>query len=502
MIKRCLIFILFIILPDVLESRDIKLTAIDYLNKNEQNFYTISDSIWSYAEIGFQEFWSSDLLSKTLKDNGFEVQKDVSGMPTAFIAIYGSGKPVIAFLAEFDALQGLSQKAGVTKKEPVIEGAPGHGLGHNTMGAAAIAAAIATKFVMQENNIDGTIMVFGTPAEETLSGKIYMVRDGLFKNVDAVLDNHASNSMNVEYGRSGTAMISFKVTFTGKTAHAVGAPWMGRSALDAVEIMNVSVNYLREHIEPEARIHYVITEGGVAPNIVPDKATVHYFVREQDENIQDLFNRVINCAKGASIATECDYNVNLLTAMHQKFQNKVLAEVIQRNIDYVGMPDWNNDENNFAKNIQKEIGVDEAGLENQVEEFNEASPTGGSTDVGDVSLVAPTATLRFPVYAPGSPGHHWSIVATTPTSIGHKGLIAGAKVLACSALDLLTDSKKIDEIKAEFTQLENTNPYVSLIPEDKMPDIQMYKDEMNQWRNIILKNWDNYWQKAFDGIVN
>ncbi len=495
---HCFLFVvLFLVVPTITLSRDVKINAINYLEKHAQNYYTISDTIWAYAEIGFQEYWSSELLSKTLEGNGFEVQKGVSGMPTAFIATYGSGKPVIAFLAEFDALQGLSQKAGVAKKEPVIEGGPGHGCGHNTMGTAAIAAAIAAKTAMEEHSIEGTIMVFGTPAEETLSGKIYLVRDGLFKDVDAVLDNHASNSMNAEYGRSGTAMISFKVTFFGKTAHAAGAPWMGRSALDAVEIMNTSVNFLREHINPEARVHYVITEGGVAPNIVPDRATVHYFVREQDENIQNLFNRVINCAEGAAIATECNYNVNVLTAMHQKFQNKSLAEVIQTNIDYIGMPEWNNDENNFAKDIQKEIGVDEIGLENQVKKLNEASPTGGSTDVGDVSLVAPTATLRFPVYAPGSPGHHWSIVATTPTSIGHKGLIAGAKVLACSALDLLTDSNKIDKIRSEFIQLENSNPYVPLIAKEKMPDIQMYKNEMDQWRNIMLKDWNNYWQKAF-----
>ena len=493
----CFLFVIVsLVVPSITLSRDVKISVIDYLDKYAQNYYSISDTIWAYAEIGFQEYWSSDLLATTLEENGFKLQRGLSGMPTAFIATYGSGKPVVAFLGEFDALQGLSQKAGVAKKEPVIEGGPGHGCGHNTMGTAAVGAAIATKTAMEEHNIKGTIMVFGTPAEETLSGKIYMVRDGLFKDVDVVLDNHASNSMKVEYGRSGTATISFKVTFYGKTAHAAGAPWMGRSALDAVEIMNVSVNYLREHIDPEARIHYVITEGGVAPNIVPDKATVHYFVREQDEKVQNLYERVLNCAEGASIATECDYDVRMLTAMHQKFQNKALAEVIQSNIDYIGMPEWNNDENNFAKSIQKEIEVEQKGLEEQVEELKEASPTGGSTDVGDVSLVAPTATLRFPVYTPGSPGHHWSIVATTPTSIGHKGLIAGAKVLACSALDLLTDSKKIDEIRSEFTQLENSNPYVPLIPKEKMPDIKMYKEEMDQWRNIILKDWDKYWKEA------
>jgi len=350
------LLIVLILLPAIAQQQDPKDIAESYLEQNAERFYTISDSIWAYAELGCQEYWSSALLADTLEQDGFEVERGVSGMPTAFVASYGSGKPVIGFLAEFDALPGLSQKAGVSRQEAVIEGAPGHGCGHNTMGTAAVAAAIATKRAMEESGIEGTIKVFGTPAEESLSGKIYMVRDGLFDGVDAVLDNHADGSMGVEYGRDGTAVMGFTVTFHGRTAHAAAEPWQGRSALDAVELMDVSVNFLREHMEPDARIHYVITEGGEAPNIVPELATVYYFVRSQDEDVQDLYNRVLKCAEGAAIATECTYETEIVTAMHQKFASRALAEVMESNVKLVGVPQWSAEEMEFdIKKIQREI---------------------------------------------------------------------------------------------------------------------------------------------------
>jgi aminobenzoyl-glutamate utilization protein B len=413
--KPFVLIVAVMLLPIVVQGQDPGSTAEAYLEQNAERFYTMADSIWAYAELGCQEYWSSALLADALEKEGFSVERGVAGMPTAFVASCGEGSPVIGFLAEFDALPGLSQKAGVSRREPVIDGSPGHGCGHNTMGTAAVAAAIATKRAMEESNIEGTIKVFGAPAEESLSGKIYMVRDGLFDGVDAVLDNHAGSSMGTEHGTGGTAVIGFNVTFYGKTAHAAAAPWQGRSALDAVELMDVAVNFLREHMEPDARIHYVITEGGEAPNIVPEKASVYYFVRAQDENVQALYDRVLKCAEGAAIATECTYETEIVTVMHQKFSNRALADVIQNNIELVGMPQWSDEEMEFARRIQREMGANETGLKNEPEEIKEASPTGWSTDVGDVSLVVPTATLTFPVCAPGSPLHHWSVVAATPT---------------------------------------------------------------------------------------
>jgi aminobenzoyl-glutamate utilization protein B len=494
------ILIALMLLPIAVQEQDPKSIAEAYLEQNAEQFYTISDRIWAYAELGCQEHWSSALLADTLENEGFEVERGVAGMPTAFVASYGEGKPAIGFLAEFDALPGLSQKAGVSKREPVIEGAPGHGCGHNTMGTAAVAAAIATKRAMKAQGMEGTIKVFGTPAEESLSGKIYMVRDRLFDGVDAVLDNHASSNMGTEYGVGGLAIKFFEVTFYGKTAHAAGAPWEGRSALDAVELMDVAVNFLREHIEPDARIHYVITEGGEAPNIVPERATVRYYVREQDSQLEELYNRVLKCAEGAAIATECIYKVNVIKAYHQMYANRGLAEIIQNNIGIVGMPQWSADEIQFAKRIQKEIGAEDKGLKEETEKLGEASPTGGSTDVGDVSLIVPTATLSLPVYVSGSPGHHWSIVAATPTSIGHKGMIAGAKVLAFSALDLLTNPELLTPIREEFSELQRSNPYTPFIPEDKKPEVDFYSSETEHWRSAKLEDWNAYWNGAFGSM--
>jgi len=488
------------LLPVAVQEQDPKSTAGAYLEQSAEQFYTIADSIWAYAELGLQEHWSSSLLADTLEKEGFSVQRDVAGMPTAFVASYGEGKPVIGFLGEFDALPGLSQKAGMSRMDPVIEGAPGHGCGHNTMGTAAVAAAIATKRAMEEGSIRGTIKVFGTPAEESICGKVFMVRDGLFDGVDAVLDNHAGSSMETEYGMIGTADIDFIVTFYGKTAHAAAEPWRGRSALDAVELMDVAVNFLREHMEPDARIHYVIAEGGEAPNIVPEKASVYYFVREQDEEVQDLYNRVLKCAEGAATATECTYEIKIVGAIHQMFSNKALAEVIQSNMELVGMPQWSEEENEFAKRIQKEIGANETGLKKGPEELKEASPTGGSTDVGDVSLVAPTATLTFPVDVPGSPGHSWSTVATTPTSIGHRGMMAGAKVLAFSAIDLLTNPGLLEPVRVEFSALQKEHPYVPFISEDLKPDVDLYASEAEKWRSAKLDDWSAYWSRAFGGM--
>lgn len=467
--------------------------ALDYLNNDEviMKFGGISDAIWNFAELGMQEFKSSALLIKTLEEEGFSVEKGVAGMPTCFVATYGSGKPVIGILGEFDALPMISQEALNYVQSPVVEGAPGHGCGHNMMGTAAIAAAIAVKKSMIENNLEGTIKFFGSPAEETVISRPYMVRQGVFDGVDAVIDNHASSNMATSYGVNGNAVISVVFSFKGKTAHSAGAPWNGRSALDGVEIMNIATNYLREHLFYTYRMHYVVTEGGEAPNVVPDKASVWYYVRNTDERLEEMYERVVDCAKGAALATGTELDsITVLTAIHQRHSNKGMAEAIQRNIELIGMPDWSDEEQEFAKSLQKELGAKENGYPDSIKPLKVPSKTqvgGGSSDVGEVTLIAPTATLNFPGQVPGAIGHHWSTVACGYGSAAWKGLNAGAKVMAATALDLLTKPKMLADIKSEFNAYSKDHPYKSFLPEGAKPPLNLNKELMDKYREAMLK---------------
>jgi aminobenzoyl-glutamate utilization protein B len=465
-----------------------KRTAIAYLNDSLiiRKFGIISDSIWNFAELGMQEFKSSEILIRALESEGFTVQKGMAGMPTCFVATWGKGKPVIGILGEFDALPMISQKALTFFQDPVITGAPGHGCGHNMMGTAGVAAAIAVKRSMEENGTKGTIKFFGSPAEETLISRPYMVREGVFNDVDAVIDNHASSNLSTGYGVNGSAVISVIFSFRGKTAHAAGAPWSGRSALDAVELMDIATNFLREHLFYTQRMHYVITEGGEAPNIVPDRASVWYYLRNTDSRLEEMFSRVIDCAKGAAIATGTSLDsVKVLSAIHQKHSNRLLAETLQRNIELIGMPGWTESENRFARSLQKELGTQEKGYPTETGKLGKPSAveTGGaSTDVGDVSLIAPTATLNFPGLVPGVIGHHWSTVASTYGSAAWKGLNTGAKVIAATAIDLLTKPGLLDDIRKEFTGYSKEHPYKSFLPENAKPPLDLNRDLMEKYR--------------------
>lgn len=467
--------------------------ALNYLSNDKTiiKFGKISDAIWSYAELGMQEFKSSALLASTLEAEGFKIERGVAGMPTAFVASYGSGKPVIAILGEFDALPMLSQKGRVSKQDPIITGAPGHGCGHNTMCTAAAAAGIAVKEAMVKFGFTGTIRVYGSPAEETIISRPYMIKAGLFDDVDMVIDNHSSSDFSTGYGVSGNAIISTFFTFKGKTAHSAGAPWSGRSALDAVEIMNVSTNYLREHLFYTERMHYVITAGGEAPNVVPDKATVWYYVRNSDDKVVEMFERVLNCAKGAALATGTELvEVRTIAAAHQRHSNKGMAELLQRNIEIVGMPAWTDDENEFAKALQKELGKEEKGMPVKIEELEAPKETfvgGGSSDVGDVTLVAPTATLRFPGGIPGGISHHWSNVTANYGSTAWKGLNAGAKVMAASAIDLFMNEDLRNIIIKEFNEYSVKHPYKSFLPEDAKPPVDLNKELMEKWTIELSK---------------
>jgi aminobenzoyl-glutamate utilization protein B len=473
-------------------SKEKKL-VLDWLSQLEkvEKFGKISDAIWEYAELGMQEFKSSKLLADTLEEAGFTVERGAAGMPTCFVASYGSGKPVIGILGEYDALPMISQKGRVATQDPLVEGAPGHGCGHNTMCTAAAAAAIAVKESMDKYGFQGTIKVFGSPAEETLISRPYMIRAGLFDDVDAVIDNHSGSGFGTSYGVGGNALFSVIFTFTGKTAHGA-SPWGGRSALDAVDIMNVATNYLREHLFYTYRMHYVIIRGGEAPNVVPDKASVWYFIRNSDERLEDMYERVLNCAKAGALATGTELSdVRILSAVHQRHASKAAAELFQKNIELVGMPQWTEEEQNYAKALQKELGRKETGMPKEVGKLRDRSGFfvgGGSSDVGDVTLIAPTATIRFPGQVPGSIGHHWSSVSCNYGTTAWKGLNAGAKAMAASAIDLMTEPKELKKLRDEFEAYSAEHPYKPFLPADAKPPLDLNQELMEKWRRLMEKD--------------
>jgi aminobenzoyl-glutamate utilization protein B len=472
-------------------SKEKKL-VLDWLSQPEviEKFGKISDTIWEYAELGMQEFKSSKLLADTLEQAGFTVERGAAGMPTCFVASYGSGEPVIGILGEFDALPMLSQKGRVPTQDPVVEGAPGHGCGHNTMCTAAAAAAISVKEAMDKYRFGGTIKVFGSPAEETLISRPYMIRAGLFDDVDAVIDNHSSSGFGTGYGVGGNALFSVIFTFTGKTAHGA-SPWGGRSALDAVDIMNVATNFLREHLFYTYRMHYVIVGGGEAPNVVPDKASVWYFIRNSDERLEDMYERVLNCAKAGALASGTELSdVRILAAVHQRHANKAAAELFQKNIELVGMPEWTEEEQDYAKALQKELGCEERGMPTEVSKLRDQRGFfvgGGSSDVGDVTLIAPTATIRFPGQVPGAIGHHWSSVSCNYGSTAWKGLNSGAKSMAASAIDLMTKPEELKKLRDEFDAYSAEHPYKPFLPGDAQPPLDLNQELMEKWRRLMEK---------------
>lgn len=511
-IKKCFLFImvisiLFMWSPYTSTSSKPKLgkekqLVLDWLKQPQvvEEFGKISDAIWSYAELGLQEFKSSKLLADTLEEAGFKVERGLAGMPTCFVASYGTGKPVIGILGEFDALPMLSQKGRVPVQDPLVQGAPGHGCGHNTMCTAASAAAIAVKQAMEEFGLKGTIKVFGSPAEETVISRPYMIRAGLFNDVDVVIDNHSSSGFSTGYGKNGNALFSAIFTFRGKTAHGA-SPWEARSALDAVDIMNVATNFLREHLLYTYRLHYVITEGGEAPNVVPDKASVWYYVRNSDDKVEEMYERVVNCAKAGALATGTELEkIRILTAVHQRQGNKAAAELFQKNIELVGMPEWSEEEENFAKALQKTLGKPEEGMPKKVGTLREPSPVfvgGGSSDVGDVTLIAPTATIQFPGQVPGAIGHHWSSVATNYGSTAWKGLNAGAKAMAASAIDLLTKPEELKKLRVEFEAFIKENPYKPFLPADAVVPLDLNEELMKKWRPLMEKLYlEDFHEKA------
>jgi aminobenzoyl-glutamate utilization protein B len=444
----------------------------ELVNKNAANWKEVSKQIWNYAELGYHENRSSALLQEQLRTAGFSVQAGVADEPTAFIASYGAGKPVIAILGEFDALPGLSQQA-VPERAPITPDAPGHGCGHNLLGSGAALAAVAVKEYMAANHIAGTLRYYGTPAEEGGSGKVYMVRDGLFKDVDVVLHWHPSDRNAVNNGGM-LAVISAKFTFHGIAAHAAMAPDRGRSALDAVMLMGTGIEYMREHVPSNTRIHYIITKGGVAPNVVPDIAQMDLMARNpSNATLAGIWDRILKISQGAALMTETTVEVTDIGSDANIIGNDVLAPVAQRNLEEVGGYVLNDQQKDFASKLQKTLGVDAPSLDltDIIQPLRpvDLNVPAASTDVGDVSWTVPTIGFSTATFVPGVAAHTWQAAASAGTSIGQDGMVIASKAIALTAIDLFTSPQLVQSAKADFEHKMIGKTYQSPIPAGQKP---------------------------------
>lgn len=424
-------------------------SILNEIDENQKSYAAIAQQIWSFAEMGYQEEQSSALLQKTLQEEGFQLETAVAEIPTAFVASYGSGSPVIAILGEYDALPGLSQQAVPYKMSN--NGKAGHACGHHLFGTASAAAAIAIKNYLQKEGKSGTVKFYGCPAEEGGSGKVYMTRAGLFDDVDVALHWHADNK-NAASVRPALANKSAKFRFYGVSAHAAAAPEKGRSALDAVEAMNSMVNMMREHVSESTRIHYVITRGGEAPNVVPDFAEVYYYSRHKTrDEVTKIFDRIVKAAEGAALGTGTSMKYEMIGGTHELLFNDILQPMVHKNLERIGGYEYTADERAFAEKIAESLGepLDTKFVEG-VAPYSENAKAGGSTDVGDVSFAVPTAGLRAATWVPGTPAHSWQAVAAGGTSIGNKGMIIAAKTLALTAMQLIDSPKTIQAAKENF----------------------------------------------------
>ncbi len=445
---------------------------IKTLDQKSEHYGTLAHQIWTYAEVGYQEEKSSTLLQKELQDAGFNVEAGVAGIPTAFVATYGEGKPVIGILAEFDALPGISQQA-VPHPQPRTEVNAGHACGHHLFGTASTAAGITVKDWMKKQGKTGTLKVYGTPAEEGGAGKVYMVREGLFDDVDVVLHWHPA-SINAANAASSLSNKSAKFRFYGQASHAAAAPERGRSALDGVEAMNHMVNLLREHIPMESRIHYVITRGGEAPNVVPAFSEVYYYVRHPDmQMVRDLFERVVLAAEGAAKGTETKMEYEVIHGLYNVLPNETISRVMHKNLQKVGGVRYNMEELKFAKEIITSYQADADTLPSseRIAPFKVTlRGAGGSTDVGDVSWAVPTAGMRAATWVPGTSAHSWQAVAAGGTSIGTKGMMVAAKTLTLTALDIFQNPKLIETAKQELLRRRGKDfKYEALLGDRKPP---------------------------------
>jgi aminobenzoyl-glutamate utilization protein B len=471
---------------------------IDAMKKQAQ---VMVDSVFSFGELGFQEFETSKYLSGVLEKEGFKVERGVAGIPTAWVASWGSGKPVISLGSDIDDIPQASQKPGVAWHEPLIEGAPGHGEGHNSGVPLNIIAALAVKKVMEREHLPGTIRLWPGVAEELVGTKAFYVRAGLFKDVDVVLFCHVANNFGVSYGPSTqNGLVSVEYMFKGESAHAAGAPWRGKSALDAVELMDVGWNFRREHLRLATRLHYVITNGGDQPNVVPPNAAVWYYFREADyDHIMNLWRIGDNMAQAGTLMTDTTYTSRLLGSAWPGYFNRPIAEDMYENMKKVGLPQWSEDDQTLARAYQRELKVPVRGLATKIQELKPPvvetqdfsgddqgiGPTGGgSDDIGDVSWNVPTVTLRYPSNIPGGPGHNWANAISMATPIAHKGVVAGAKVQAMTMLDILLHPELVQKAWDYYRNVQTKDTkYKTFLRPDDQPAIWMNAKTMEIYRD-------------------
>lgn len=482
--------------PEKLETLKQELTT--EIDKNAKFTQEMVDMVFSFGELGFQETETSKYLTDILKKNGFKIEYGISGVPTAWIAKWGTGKPLIAIGSDIDCIPKASQKPGVAYHDPVIEGAPGHGEGHNSGVPLNITSVLALKKIMEREKISGTLMLWPGVAEEQLGTKAFYIRDGYFKDVDACIFTHVDDNLAVSWGDAGyNGMISVKFTFEGQAAHAAGAPWRGKSALDAVELMNIGWNFKREHLEPTQRSHYVIVDGGDQPNVVPSKASVWYYFRERTyPKIKALYDAGIKIANGAAMMTDTKMTYEVMGSAWPGHFNKPIAETMYENIKRVGLPTWTEADQMLAKASQKEMNAPKiTGLDTKLDTLGKPvtfSLGGGSDDIADISWSLPTVVLRYPSNMPGLPGHHWSNAIAMATPIAHKGATAGAKAEALTLLDMLTKPEILTQAW-EYYNKEQTKEtkYTPLISEKDKPAIHLNEKIMAQYRPQMKKYYYN-----------
>jgi aminobenzoyl-glutamate utilization protein B len=447
-----------------------KAAVIQSVDIHQQELIAISDKVWALAETALRETKSAKELADYAEAQGFVVKRELAGMPTAFTAEYGSGKPIIGIMGEFDALPGISQKAQPTK-EALNPGAGGHGCGHNLFGAGSLGAAVAIKELIQQGKLKGTIRFYGTPAEEAVGGKIYMARDGLFADLDVCLDWHPDVEIAAST-QSSQAIIDFIVEFKGKAAHAAADPWNGRSAVDGLEAFTDGVNMLREHVKPSVRMHYAIMNGGDVPNVVPEYAKVWMWVRDSKRTgVAEVFERVKEIAQGAGMIAGVEAKVTVQTGDYELLVNRTGATALQKNLEFLGPITYTAEEVAFAKKIQEVQGGEQTGLDGTIHPLKETQehPVGGSTDVGDISWIVPEITLLATTAPANTAWHGWSVVACGGMSIGHKGMVLAAKSLAMTMVDLFENEQLRKDVRAEFDQRKGGHVYKAYIPDGPAP---------------------------------
>jgi aminobenzoyl-glutamate utilization protein B len=485
----------------------LKTEASDKVQANAKLAQVMVDKVFSFAELGFQEFETTEYITAILRENGFAIEMGISGIPTAWMARWGNGSPVISLGSDVDCIPKASQKPGVAYHDPIVEGAPGHGEGHNSGVPLNVVAALAVKEIMEREKLSGTLVLWPGIAEELVAAKAWYTRDGFFDNVDICLFTHVSSNLGVSYGAAqGTGLISVEYTFEGESAHSAGAPWRAKSAADAVELMNIGWQYQREHLHPLQRSHSVITNGGDQPNVVPSKASIWYYIREITyPQIMENYATANRIADGAAMMTNTKVSRKILGTAWPRHFSKPIAETMYENIKTVGLPKWSDEDQTLAKAVQKEVRSprDTTGMTDKVGELREPGEprSGGSDDIGDISWKVPTVTLGYPSNIPGLPGHHWANAIAMATPIAHKGVVAGAKVQAMTIIDILTKPEVVAKAKEYFMEQTSKQQYKPMITKEDPAPTYLNTEIMKQFRPELEKfyydetKYDSYLQQ-------